>query len=262
MEKKFNIQEYIDSGILEQFVLGLTSSQENLEIQSYIQKYPELKKEIIEIERTLEKYASQYSKPMSDDLKNKIVRSIDDLKVKNDTLNNSGSWITKALMFSSLLVLFLCSYYFWKTGSEMKIVQNLQFNKLEYFKKLLEQDSLALMDCKNQLNYFRNKNSIRVILKGTTNSPHSIAVVYYDTISSKTMLDVLTLPEVPKEKQYQLWAIVKGKPVDLGVFDLDKNNSLKDIKFVSNANAFAITLEQKGGVVSPTMSQMFVIGEP
>jgi anti-sigma-K factor RskA len=59
-----------------------------------------------------------------------------------------------------------------------------------------------------------------------------------------------------------LWAMVNGKPVDLGVFDAQNQPKklLLAMKEVGDAQAFAVTLEKRGGSASPTMEKMVVLG--
>jgi anti-sigma-K factor RskA len=68
------------------------------------------------------------------------------------------------------------------------------------------------------------------------------------------------LPPPSPGKQYQLWALVDGKPVDAGMLDLNCQGACK-MKNIQKAQAFAITLEKKGGNPTPTMEQMFVMGK-
>jgi anti-sigma-K factor RskA len=70
------------------------------------------------------------------------------------------------------------------------------------------------------------------------------------------------LPPLAESKQYQLWAIVDGKPVDLGMLPNEKQESLLlRMKDVSEPQAFAITIEPKGGSARPTLDQMIVLGK-
>ena len=70
------------------------------------------------------------------------------------------------------------------------------------------------------------------------------------------------MPSNDKEHQYQLWALVAGKPVDLGVFDSDTTSrDMKEMKSITLADAFAVTLEKRGGSPTPTMDEMMVIGK-
>ena len=51
------LKSYLESGILEQYVLGDLSNEEKLEVEQNALKYPEIKSEIIEIESALLNYA-------------------------------------------------------------------------------------------------------------------------------------------------------------------------------------------------------------
>ncbi|MEJ7913954.1 MAG: anti-sigma factor, partial [Chitinophagaceae bacterium] len=88
----------------------------------------------------------------------------------------------------------------------------------------------------------------------------SLATVYWDRRTNEVYLLVNKLPEPSSDKQYQLWALVDGKPVDAGVFDARTATALVKMKNITNAQGFAVTLENKGGSIAPTMEQMYVLG--
>ncbi len=72
-------------------------------------------------------------------------------------------------------------------------------------------------------------------------------------------VDPTNLPQAPDGKQYQLWAIVDGKPVDAGMISTEKGfYHIQKMKSFGKAQAFAITMEKKGGSPTPTMDQMIV----
>ncbi len=66
----------------------------------------------------------------------------------------------------------------------------------------------------------------------------------------------------PAGKQYQLWAIVDGKPVDGGMITSKdgKNYNIQKMKTFGRAEAFAITLETAGGNPQPK-GTMYVMGK-
>ena len=98
-----------------------------------------------------------------------------------------------------------------------------------------------------------------ITLKGVTGKENNLAAVYWDTKTKEVYLLPTKMDSTPSDKQYQLWAIVDGKPVDAGVFaDCD---GLCKMKKIPNAQAFAITLEKKGGSPAPTLSAMYVLGK-
>lgn len=67
-----NLQTYIESGILELYVMGVLEESANAEVQDMLIKYPELAVEIAAIEKALENYALQHAIEPSVGLKGKI----------------------------------------------------------------------------------------------------------------------------------------------------------------------------------------------
>ena len=63
-----------------------------------------------------------------------------------------------------------------------------------------------------------------------------------------------------QENQYQLWAIIDGKPVDAGVFDNNFKGLLKMKDVGTGAATFAVTIEPRGGRQTPTLETMQVAG--
>jgi hypothetical protein len=51
-----DIQAYIASGILESYVLGITSAEENVEIEALALQYPQIKAEIEAVRASLSLY--------------------------------------------------------------------------------------------------------------------------------------------------------------------------------------------------------------
>src|SRR5450631_3288147 len=115
----------------------------------------------------------------------------------------------------------------------------------------------------NAMSLMNNPQMVKVMMPGlpTSPSPSSMATVYWNSESKDVYLLVTHLPKPVADKQYQLWAIVDGKPVDAGIFDLDEGPSFVKLKTIPKADAFAITLEKKGGSTTPTMEAMYVMGK-
>nr|WP_262903163.1 anti-sigma factor [Chitinophaga rhizophila] len=89
-----------------------------------------------------------------------------------------------------------------------------------------------------------------------------VATVGWNPQTKETFILAQELPEPPADKQYQLWAIVNGKPIDAGVFELGNNaRVIQKVKAVENAQVFAVTLEKKGGSTSASLDQMYVAGK-
>jgi anti-sigma-K factor RskA len=110
------------------------------------------------------------------------------------------------------------------------------------------------------LNIINNPAFNRVVMKGTPNAPTALASVYWNEKTSEVYLSIQEMKELSQEKQYQLWAIIDGKPVDAGVFDANFAGLLKMKAIQSGAATFAVTVEPRGGKEGPTLETMQVVG--
>lgn len=72
-----NIIEYISSGILETYVLSMSSEEETLEVERMRDAYPEIEKEIDEISIALENYASENKVEARETVKPFLMATID-----------------------------------------------------------------------------------------------------------------------------------------------------------------------------------------
>ena len=134
--------------------------------------------------------------------------------------------------------------------------QNSTISKLE---ETAKQNGIEADFSKSQLAFITNKRTKRVDMAGTPNHEQNFASVYWNQEQNKYLLDSKGMPQAPTGKQYQLWAIVDGVPVDMGVFKED-DAGLIDQTFNGTVQAFAVTLEPEGGSVSPTLEEMRVVG--
>nr|WP_256449965.1 anti-sigma factor [Chitinophaga sp. GbtcB8] len=99
-------------------------------------------------------------------------------------------------------------------------------------------------------------------LSGNSKHAGQFASIGWNPQSKEVYLLAQSLPEPAADQQYQLWAMVNGKPVDAGVFEMGpQHTTLQKMKDLAAAQVFFITLEKKGGNASPTPDQLFVSGK-
>jgi anti-sigma-K factor RskA len=96
-----------------------------------------------------------------------------------------------------------------------------------------------------------------VRLNGLKVAPKAKATACWCPDSKELYFSSESLPAPPSGMEYQLWAIVDGKPVDAGMIKMD--SGMQKMKQISNATAFAVTLEKTGGSLTPT-GDMYVMG--
>jgi anti-sigma-K factor RskA len=268
-----NLQEYILSGIVESYVLGLANAEETAEFERMCAAHAEVRKARETFEVLLEKQAMDHAVDPPVQLKSKIFAEIEvekDRRPQQRRLSGPPPvirpvWIRYVAAASVILlaVSTALNYYFFSQYKKYIVKYDelvSSQNQLAAANKTLE---TKLQDYEQTLNLIRDPAMAVVKMPGipTSPSPSSLATVYWDTKSKDVYLLVNNLPEPTADKQYQLWALVDGKPVDAGVFDLKDGLSLLKMKNIPQAQAFAITLEKKGGSIAPTMEAMYVMGK-
>jgi anti-sigma-K factor RskA len=120
-----------------------------------------------------------------------------------------------------------------------------------------------LSTTQEQLHILRSPQEYKMVaLAGTPAHPTAQARVMYNKVSHRVYLDVAQLPPLPPGKQYQLWALDKGKPVDAGVLTAatTAGEDMQQMKDIASAQAFAMTVEPTGGSAGPTLNTMTVVG--
>lgn len=262
----------MESGILELYVLGDLSSEEIREVEAKIAQYPEIRAEVESIENALQAYAVSNAIQPSDKVRSRILEAIRTsnqpatpvvpINVARDT---SGFYkyafaASVALLLVSVILLLNLNNKLKESNTQLAVLQteNQQFsNRVNYMNSELE-------DSKKFLEIYQQPGQYKLVgLKGSAKAPSASMTVAFSPQKKEVMIDLssLKMPENDGEHQYQLWALVDGKPVDLGVFDSTADHSgMKRMKSVDGAQAFAVTLEPKGGSVNPTMEQMMAIG--
>ncbi len=114
----------------------------------------------------------------------------------------------------------------------------------------------------SEMNVMTDKHALPVVLNGTAKAPDAVAKIFWMKNTGDVYVDPSNLPVVPEGKQYQLWAIVDGAPVDAGLIETKKGiYHIQKMKSFGQAQAFAITLEKTGGSEKPTMDEMIVMAK-
>ena len=272
-----DLTAYINSGVLELYVLDRLSPDERRRVEAYAAEYPELRAEIEQIELDLEQYALLHGEAtppppaMLDDLLREIAPpsatpappSAPATTGRTPTppaerTAGTAMWIlliALALAVAGLVYFFLQN----RDGQEELTELNDRFTALQAECQEVAQNYEADQE---QIELLTDIGTRGIVLAGTDNAPDSRARVFYNADRESVLFTAANLPAPPAGRQYQLWAINAEGPQDLGVLDRAlTGEELLSVPFVANTQAFAITLEQEGGQPTPDLTQLQVIGE-
>jgi anti-sigma-K factor RskA len=262
-----NVQEYIESGILELYLAGTLSEKENAEVYEMLQKHPELLDEIRKIEHTVTSLtASVAPKSGAPNFKDLLIKMIQDReegsnviplqRPKNNWIRYSG-WAAAIVVGSALVLTAVMN-------SDLDQQLNTAKEEQQKIEQRLDSTQTYLDQKETLLAAIRGKDVITVPLQGQAVSPSSYAKVYWNQADNKIYVDVQGLPDPPAGKVYQLWSLQLNPltPTSLGTLDsfLADNNKIFEIDNPNDSQAFGITLEPAGGSESPTLEQLYTLG--
>lgn len=259
-----NVAEYIATGILESYVLDQLSDLERKEVKKMAIDHPEIAGEIEKIELGIEALALKAAVNPPHAIRQKIVSKVSEKEAPLISINKKGSSALKyaaaASLFLAIASCIAALNFFTKWKSvESRLAQVIAENR--QFADNYNQVNQQLDNIQQAVVIMNNAAFIRVVMNSTENAPGSLATIYWNKTTEDVYLSIQNLKELSQDQQYQLWAIIDGKPVNAGVFDSENSAFLVQMKSIAaGAAAFAVTIEPQGGSESPSLETMQVLG--
>lgn len=250
--------KFLTSGLLEQYVLRLTSPEEDELVEHYAEAFPEIKKEIENMRDGLEQYAQQYAVAPPEHMKGKIMEEISRLET-TPTPNTAPprripsywSWARTGMVAAyAILGIFLAARYWNLRQEHQRLTQQLENCSAEKIELTKDAGIVALL---------RDQTTQSILLKGTPLAPQAQALVLWNEGNGGAVLNLLNLPPPPPNQQYQIWADVAGKMISVGLLDWSKNQ-WQAIQYLDQATSLNITLEPRGGSKEPTVARLVANG--
>jgi hypothetical protein len=260
--RKEELEAIISSGLLENFILGTASPEEEAYIIELKAKYPEIAGELLKLELTIEQVVQKQAVKVPTELAESILQKTIGEVPLNSSTGNSIPKTKNTTYFQSLsLVLGLLSI--------ITIAYALYVNKSSSgLKSELESTQISLAalddDCTDiarTLVILTDPRTEKITLASTKEDLNTSAFVWYNEDLDQVILNGKNLPEINENLSFQLWAIINGVPSDMGVIEWNDESKIIKVNFKGKPQAFAITIEPLGGSENPTLDQLIVIGE-
>ena len=258
-------KEYLESGILELYVYGLLSESENDEVAAMSNRNPEIKAEIISIEKAIINLSSSFSPFISHSQFEKIKKQLQLKHSKVVTMTPRSNWSTYVGWAASVVLLVGIGFQYSKLNDSNDQIKTIKVEKSKL------QETVVGLETKNKetetvLNVVRDETNTVVTLGGQAVAPTAKAKIYWNKQTQVVYVDASGLPEPPEGKEYQIWSlklVPQLTPTSIGMLANFKANTSKvfAVEKTSDAEAFGITLEPSGGSASPTMEQLYTLGK-
>ncbi|MEZ5015365.1 MAG: anti-sigma factor [Chitinophagales bacterium] len=261
-----NTEEYIASGILELYVLGELSAAERREVENNAAEYPAVRAELQAIEASMEKLAMSMSVEPPREVLEQIMEKVEPKQGAAKTIHMDPArkeplrWL-RTLAYAASILLFVSVagniYYYNNYKNVQGQLADMQ-DQNQYMAGQVEKLQAGYGKLQNDMQVIADPAFTAMTMRGLPISPDASSVVYWNKEEGSLYIIANNLPAPVEGKQYQLWALKDGVPVDAGVFDVD--GGLQHMHTITGAQGFAVTLEPAGGSTVPTLDQMYVIG--
>ena len=245
---KDKIKIFLDSDLLEKYLLGATSDLEAMQVERYIAMYPEVRETYIELQNNLEIFAKQYAIEAPQGLKDKIHSRIKSERIgRKKFFRYAIAASITAIMFAGI------STFFWNQNLSLQQENSVVINKI----KLLEENMKEqLEDVRNQFIVLNNPQTKKYNVKGNQKAKDLKAVAYINPVKKLSYINVSKLPHIPESQCFQMWAEVNGKMINLGIIEeAGDQQKLMALPYAKNAVGY-ITIEQKGGNHVPSVENI------
>lgn len=273
-----DIKQYIGTGILEDYVLGMVSEQEMREVQCLSKIYPEISSYLSQIEDELAEAVLVDAVAPPKDLKSKILENLperseedevrempqpvlsivkdeEEVEAEQAPNNESKRSFPWAIAASFVIIVGLGGMYFQSNSKIGNMNDEIQSLVVEAG---LQQESIEQLRRENRviasdLAFVTSLDTKTIGLASAKEGFEATAQVYWNPETSEVLFETSHMPQVASGKQYQLWTIVEGAPVSQGVIPLKDELGLSKMQATTGEPvAFAISLEPEGGSETPT----------
>lgn len=258
-----DIKEYISSGILELYVYGALTEEESGEVSRVLKKYPEVRKEVEEIESALQQLATTAAPYNPEALLTSIKTKLSDKKVVSLEPARKTPWVSY-IGWAASVVLLLGLFFLIDDNNDLRKQLNSEKARSAQMEQEIADARENAEKTRELLAVLRGREVSKVPLQGQTAAPEAYAAVYWDKKENKAYIDAKDLPEPPRGKVYQVWSLKLEPltPTSIGLLDdfITDENRIFSLENANESEAFGITLEPEGGSESPTMDQLYVLG--
>lgn len=247
MEKKLQI--FMDSGLLDSYILGTTTPNENLEVESYIAEFPEVKAEYERLQDNLEILAKANAVEAPKYILNAVIKDITEdapvIQMHSSPTHRRTPWFSIAASIAAFIFAGT-AFLLYEQNVSLSHENQVVVEEIFDLRSDIEDNNKRLENVMLQFMKLNNPETEKYVLRGNARAKDLKTVAYINAVDKTSMIDVVSLPKLPENQTYQIWAELQDRMVNLGILDESERN-LKTIPYMEDALGLSITIEQKVG---------------
>ncbi|WP_452221672.1 anti-sigma factor domain-containing protein [Lacinutrix salivirga] len=239
---------FLNSDLLDKYLIGQTDYDETKLVESYINKYPQVKDTYNKLQDNLEFVAQTQAIEAPKAVLNSVLEALDTKPVvtlQQQTIKRK-SWFSYAIAASFAALIFAgSSYILYDQNQQLKGENQKIVDEIFDLRGDIQNNNQKLSTLMDQFLQLNNPETEKYVIKGNKRAKNLKTVAYINPKERTSLIDVVSLPQLPEEQQYQMWADIEGKMVNLGILK-ESDRKLKPIPYSEDALGLHITIENKG----------------
>ncbi len=253
---KDNVKAFLESGLLEEYLMGTCDSEQIEKVEYFIDNYPEVKAEYDHLQEHIEKMSHKLSVDAPKGLKEAIISCLEDesdydvkskLRKKSRRLPLYIPWAAAVIGLISTIAIYNQKENLSRSNMEIYAQKNMAESQLE--------DALAEVNLlEEKLALSGHSKTERILLTGNELSPEFNSTAFWNSTAAKAILYINTHGELDKNHCFQIWADVDGKMINAGLIPREKGPI--ELNYLENATSLNITIEPKGGSEHPNVERL------
>ncbi|MEL4307883.1 anti-sigma factor [Joostella sp. CR20] len=238
---KNEVKIFLESDLLERYLIGETSYEEEVRVEHYLDTYPEVLKEYQTLEDNLAMYAKAHAKQAPKEVKENVLKQI---KEEAHTSKKTVPWYFIAACVTTLLF-GATTITLWNQNKLLYNENNTVATQIESLKKDIVNTNSKLENIKSKYAVLNDPETRKYVITGNERAKNLKSVAYINPKERISAINVVSMPELPKDKEFKMWAEVNGEMISLGVLE-KADRKLMALPFQDNASNYKITIESKG----------------
>ncbi|WP_111682033.1 anti-sigma factor [Winogradskyella tangerina] len=245
METK--LHSFLNSNLLNKYLVGEASYDETKEVEFFISNYPEAAEAYEKLQNNLDLIAKAGAVDVPNHVLGNILNALDETnetKVIQLVQNKKTPWYSIAATAAAVLFA-VSSFFLYQKNKGLMDENNVVVEEIFDLRSDIEKNNAKLDELSAELNKLNHPDARKYVINGNERYKSLKTVAYINPVEKTSMIDVITLPQLPEDQHYQIWAELQDRMVNLGILD-ESNRKLKQIPYMEDALALSIKIGKDG----------------
>lgn len=241
---KNEVKILLESDLLERYLLGNVSYEEQVQVEHFIETSKEVKAAYNTLEENLEIYSKTFAIKAPESVLDNVLESIKTEAHPADSNKRSIPWYFVAACVTTLLF-GATTITLWNQNRLLSTTNNSVAGQIENLKEDIVNTNARLENMKSKYAVLSDPETQKYLINGNERAKNLRTVAYVNPKERLSAINVLSVPELPKDKELKMWAEINGEMVCLGVID-KADTKLMALPFKDSASNYKITIDSKG----------------